>query len=89
MKQRRKRKHYDDRKQQIYDILKIPYKTNFSNSSIKNAAMIQTVVVVVVIVIVIYITIFPIIDGSIGASARSVMTRCTTMIRLTLWRHIC
>ena len=87
MQQRRNRKHYDDRKQQIYNILKIPYKTNFSNSSIKNAAMIQTGVVVSVIVI--YITSVPNIDGSIGASARSVMTRRTTMIRLTLWRHIC
>ena len=87
MQQRRKQKHYDGRKQQIYDALKIPYGTNVSISLIKNAAMIQTGVVVSVIVI--YITIVPNIDGNIGASARSVTTRRTTMIRLTLWRHIC
>ena len=87
MQQRRKQKHYDGRKQQRYDVLKIPYGTNVSIYLIKNAAVIQTGVVVSVIVI--YITSVPNIDGSIGASARSVTTRHTTMIRLTLWRHIC
>ena len=87
MQQRRKQKHYDGRKQQIYDVLKIPYRTNVLISSIKNAAMIQTGVVVSVIVI--YITSVPNIDGSIGASTRSVTTRRTTTIRLTLWGHIC
>ena len=88
--------HYDKRKQQVYNVLKIPYVTNVLNSSLVEAVMIQTVavavavevVVVVVIVIIIFITISLNINGSTGASVCSVMTRPITMTRSTLWRHI-